>query len=128
MPFRVISWIAFRSCVMTLICGQFDSHVTSCSTSRPCSVADYHRGDGHSKLMIRHNDWYASSHSICLWHCIVELDLNNPPTSVGGIQEFGSAHGRPDLNNPPTAVRGISAVLTNNPSSASSKAASPVTG
>jgi hypothetical protein len=37
------------------------------------------------------------------------LDLNNPPTSVGGIQELGYRFGcRPDLNNPPTPVGGIS--------------------
>jgi len=32
-------------------------------------------------------------------------DLNNPPTSVGGIQELGSVlECRLDLNNPPTPV------------------------
>src|ERR1700730_4679364 len=36
------------------------------------------------------------------------LDLNNPPTSVGGIQELDLCFGcRPDLNNPPTSVGGI---------------------
>ena len=36
-------------------------------------------------------------------------DLNQPPTSVGGIQDFQlPLFCRPDLNNPPTPVGGIS--------------------
>jgi hypothetical protein len=36
------------------------------------------------------------------------LDLNNPPTAVGGIQKLNVIASRLDLNNPPTAVGGIS--------------------
>jgi hypothetical protein len=37
------------------------------------------------------------------------LDLNHPPTAVGGIRKFvTSLLCRSDLNNPPTAVGGIS--------------------
>ncbi len=39
------------------------------------------------------------------------LDLNNPPTAVGGIQEYCSRVCRSDLNNPPTAVGGIQRIL-----------------
>ena len=35
------------------------------------------------------------------------LDMNHPPTSVGGIQSTGSALSRRDLNHPPTPVGGI---------------------
>jgi hypothetical protein len=35
-------------------------------------------------------------------------DLNNPPTSVGGIQDSLAAVCRPDLKNPPTPLGGIS--------------------
>ncbi len=35
-------------------------------------------------------------------------DLNNPPTSVGGIPELGVIASRLDLNHPPTPVGGIS--------------------
>jgi hypothetical protein len=40
------------------------------------------------------------------------LDLNNPPTSVGGIQVTSRQVCRLDLNNPPTSVGGISVRLT----------------
>src|SRR3984893_18710881 len=41
--------------------------------------------------------------------CGRRLDLNHPPTSVGGIRKIPQAHVcRPDLNNPPTSVGGIS--------------------
>jgi hypothetical protein len=36
------------------------------------------------------------------------LDLNHPPTSVGGIRKFRRHPCRLDLNNPPTPVGGIS--------------------
>jgi hypothetical protein len=44
------------------------------------------------------------------WVC--RLDLNNPPTAVGGIQVTSRRVCRLDLNNPPTAVGGISVRLT----------------
>ena len=41
------------------------------------------------------------------------LDLNNPPTSVGGIQKTRSMLAyRLDLNHPPTPVGGISEFFT----------------
>jgi hypothetical protein len=40
------------------------------------------------------------------------LDLNNPPTPVGGIQAILGIICWLDLNYPPTAVGGIQSVLT----------------
>ena len=43
------------------------------------------------------------------WNAICRLDLNDPPTAVGGIwgNKTASISCRLDLNNPPTAVGGI---------------------
>ena len=37
-------------------------------------------------------------------------DLNNPPTSVGGIPELGVIASRLDLNNPPTPVTPVGGI------------------
>ena len=45
----------------------------------------------------------------CVFHLVKRLDLNHPPTSVGGLRKSPEVRpGRLDLKNPPTPVGGIS--------------------